>query len=94
MGEAAVVPLALLVVAVIQLALAPAQNWISRRMEAEADWKACRRHATLPPRGRFRRLLGEHRSGPDPPLWAHMLLDSHPTLAQRIAMADAWAARR
>ena len=40
MGEAAAVPLALLVVAVIQLALAPAQSWISRRMEAEADWKA------------------------------------------------------
>ena len=40
MGEAAAVPLALLVVAVIQLALAPAQTWISRRMEAEADWKA------------------------------------------------------
>ena len=40
MGEAASVPLALLVVALIQLALTPAQSWISRRMEAEADWKA------------------------------------------------------
>ena len=40
MGEAAAMPLALLVVAALQLALAPAQTWISRRMEAEADWKA------------------------------------------------------
>ena len=30
---------------------------------------------------------------PDPPTWAHVLLDSHPTLAQRVAMAEAWAAR-
>ena len=40
MGEAAAIPLALLVVAALQLALSPAQSWISRRMEAEADWKA------------------------------------------------------
>src|SRR4029078_7956437 len=40
MGEAAGIPLALLVGAAFYLALARAQSWISRRMEAEADWKA------------------------------------------------------
>ena len=40
MGEPAAVPLALLVAAVFQLAVAPAQNVVSRRSEAEADWKA------------------------------------------------------
>ena len=40
MGAPEAVPLALLVVAVLQLVTAPAANSISRRMEAEADWKA------------------------------------------------------
>ena len=94
MGEAAAVPLALLVVAVLQLALAPAQAWISRRMEAEADWKALQ--TTRDPAA-ARRLFVDFAktalANPDPPAWAHVLLDSHPTLAQRVAMADAWRAR-
>lgn len=95
MGEAAAVPLALLVVAVIQLALAPAQNWISRRMEAEADWKALQTTRDPPAaRGLFVGFGRTSLADPDPPAWAHIMLDSHPTLAQRVAMADAWAARR
>jgi len=95
MGEAAAVPLALLVVAAIQLSLAPAQSWISRRMEAEADWKALQ--TTRDPaaaRGLFVGFGKTSLGDPDPPLWAHILLDSHPTLSQRVAMADAWAQRR
>ncbi len=94
MGEAAAVPLALLVVAVLQLALAPAQGWISRRMEAEADWKALQ--TTEDPaaaRGLFVGFAKTSLGDPDPPTWAHVLLDSHPTLAQRVAMAEAWGAR-
>jgi STE24 endopeptidase len=93
-GEAAAVPLALLVVAALQLASAPAQAWISRRMEAEADWKAL--EATRDPaaaRGLFVGF-GEDLTNPDPPAWAHLLLDSHPTLAQRVAMTDAWQRRQ
>ena len=30
---------------------------------------------------------------PDPPLWSYVLLDDHPTIMQRIALANAWAAR-
>lgn len=94
MGEAAAVPLALLVIAVIQIALAPAQSWISRRMEAEADWKALQ--TTKDPaaaRGLFVGFGKTSLGDPDPPTWAHVLLDSHPTLAQRVAMVDAWVAR-
>jgi STE24 endopeptidase len=93
MGEAAAVPLALLVVAAIQLASAPAQAWISRRMEVEADWKALQ--TTRDPaaaRGLFVGF-GKNLANPDPPAWAHLLLDSHPTLAQRVAMAEAWQNR-
>ena len=95
MGAPAAVPLALLVVTVMQLVLLPAQNWISRRMESEADWKALQ--TTRDPgsaRGLFvdfgRTSLGD----PDPPAWAHVLLDTHPSLAQRVAMAEAWRQAR
>ena len=91
MGEAAAVPLALLVVAALQLASAPAQSWISRRMESEADWKALQ--TTRDPaavRGLFAGFAKTSLGDPDPPTWAHLLLDSHPTLAQRVEMAEAW----
>ena len=95
MGRPESVPLALLVVAVLQLALLPVQSWISRRMEAEADWKALQ--TTRDPaaaRGLFVGFGTTSLGDPDPPLWAHVVLDSHPTLAQRVAMADAWSTRR
>ena len=94
MGEAAAVPLALLVAAVFQLAVAPAQNVVSRESEAEADWKALQ--TTRDPgsaRGLFREFSETSLGDPSPPTWAYVLLQTHPTLAQRVAMADAWAAR-
>lgn len=95
MGEPGAVPLALLTVAVIQLGLAPAQAWISRRMEAEADWKALQAtHDPAAARGLFIGFARTSLGDPDPPGWAHILLDSHPSLAQRVAMVDAWAAKQ
>jgi STE24 endopeptidase len=92
MGTAESVPLALLTVAVIQLALSPAQNWVSRRMESEADWKALETTRNAPAaRSLFIGFARTSLADPDPPGWAHVLLDNHPTLAQRVAMADAWA---
>ena len=94
MGEAAAVPLALLVAAVFQLAVAPAQNVISRESEAEADWKALQTtHDPASARGLFRGFSETSLGDPSPPTWAYVLLQTHPTLAQRVAMADAWAAR-
>ena len=94
MGEAAAVPLALLVAAVFQLAVSPAQNVVSRESEAEADWKALQ--TTRDPesaRGLFREFSETSLGDPSPPTWAYVLLQTHPTLAQRVAMAEAWAAR-
>jgi STE24 endopeptidase len=91
MGAPEAVPLALLVLAVLQLVALPAESWISRRMEAEADWKALR--STDDPaaaRGLFRGFAETSLSDPDPPTWVHVVLGSHPTLAQRVAMAEAY----
>jgi len=94
MGDPACVPLALLVVALLALAAMPAQNVVSRRMESEADWKAL--ETTRDPtaaRGLFRELAVTSLGDPSPPTWAYVAFATHPTLAQRVAMADAWAQR-
>jgi STE24 endopeptidase len=94
MGEPAAVPIALLATAVFQLAVAPAQNIVSRRMESEADWKALSTtHDPAAARGLFREFAVTSLGDPSPPTWAYLLLQTHPTLAQRVAMANAWARR-
>ena len=93
MGTPEAVPRALLVVAVLQLTAAPLSNTISRRMEAEADWKALevtRDPAAL--EGVMRNFSSTSLEDPDPPLWTQLMLGTHPTLADRVAMAQAWQA--
>jgi STE24 endopeptidase len=88
------VPVALLVLVVLQLLTAPLLNVVSRREEAEADWSALR--ATRDPvaaRELFQDLATTSLADPDPPTWSYVLLDGHPTIVQRIAMVDAWEAR-
>lgn len=95
LGEPAAVPLALLVAVVFQLATSPLQNVVSRRIEREADWKALA--TTRDPaaaRGLFRGFAETSLGDPSPPTWAYVLLQTHPTLAQRVGMADAWASRQ
>jgi STE24 endopeptidase len=90
----AAVPRMLLAVALLQLALLPATTAISRRYEAEADWLALR--ATDDPRafeGLTRRLAEASLAQPDPPGWARVLLGTHPTSLERIAMSRAAALR-
>jgi STE24 endopeptidase len=94
MGAPEAVPLALLVVAVIELVAAPAQAAISRRMEAEADWKALQ--STREPAAAQELFVGfadTSLSDPSPPGWEQFLFGSHPTLAKRVAMAKAWEER-
>jgi STE24 endopeptidase len=89
------VPLALLVFVLLQLAVTPLQNAVSSRMEAEADWTAL--NVTRDPAvatSAFQRLATTSLSDPDPPGWWQALVGNHPTIMQRIAMADAWRARR
>ena len=95
MGQPEAVPLSLFVLAALTLAAAPVENWISRRMEAEADWKALQ--STRDPASDRSLMVEFARSSlgdPNPPTWAYALLSTHPTFEQRVAMANAWAARR
>jgi STE24 endopeptidase len=92
MGQPAAVPLALLVVAVFQLVAMPAQSYLSRRMEAESDWVAL--ELTRDPDSLERVMVNLSQTSlgdPSPPAWVQAFVGSHPTLAQRVAMARAWA---
>jgi STE24 endopeptidase len=95
MREPAAVPLALLVLVVLQLLALPVQNAITRNMEAEADWVAL--ETTEDPEATSRLWRGfaeEAKADPSPPTWSYLLLDTHPSMAKRVAMAEAWRDRR
>jgi Zn-dependent protease with chaperone function len=94
MGSPAAIPLAVLTLVVLGLLTAPFENLVSRRYEAEADWAALQ--ATRDPEsvsGVFESFAESSLAEPNPPLWDYLLLETHPTLAQRIAMAEAWKRR-
>ena len=91
LGDPGVLPYGVLVLVLLQTALAPAQNAVSRHIEAEADWVAL--EATRDPasaHGLFEGFAKTSLSQPNPPTWAYLYFDTHPTLMQRIAMAEAW----
>jgi len=88
------VPVALFVFVLLQLLTAPLTNIVSRREEAEADWSALK--ATRDPaaaRSLFAKLATTSLANPDPPAWSYVLYADHPTIVQRIGMADAWQSR-
>ncbi len=88
------IPLALLVLTIASLAMTPLVNAVSRRYEAEADWRALR--ATNDPAAAtrlFRDFARTSLQEPNPPLLDYLWLENHPTLAQRIAMANAFRQR-
>jgi Zn-dependent protease with chaperone function len=88
------VPYALLVLALIGLVITPLGNAVSRRYEAEADWSALR--ATRDPvsaESLFRKFTRYDLVQPNPPLWSYLMLDNHPTVVQRIALARAYRER-
>jgi STE24 endopeptidase len=94
MRAAEAVPLALLVVVVLQIAALPVQAWLTRRMEMEADWKALESSRDPASMERlFHSFAETSLSDPSPPTWAYVLLEDHPTLEQRVAMARAWVDR-
>jgi len=91
LGEPATVPLAVLALVAVELALLPFASAVSRRYEAEADWVALR--ATRDPvsaRGLFERFATANLASPSPPTWTYVLLGTHPSLDERIAMTEAW----
>ncbi|HEX2086919.1 MAG TPA: M48 family metalloprotease, partial [Solirubrobacteraceae bacterium] len=94
LGDPAAVPIALLVVIVLQLVASPLTSASSRRYEAEADWAALA--ATRDPAAvvsLHHRFTEEALSDPDPPEWFHWAFSSHPSGAERVAMAQAWRER-
>ncbi len=90
-GDPANLPLVILTLAVLALLTAPIQNVVSRRYEAEADWRAL--NATRDPasaRKLFESFEQTSLEDPSPPLWDYLWLENHPTLMQRIAMTERW----
>jgi STE24 endopeptidase len=95
MGAPEAVPVALIVVTVYSLVTAPGSNLVSRRMEAEADWKAL--EVTEDPDSLEGLMVGFSKTGlgdPDPPTWTEHLFGTHPALADRVGMARAWRSRK
>lgn len=92
-GDPANLPFVLLALAVLGLLTAPLQNIVSRRYEAEADWRSL--NATqdaAATKQLFQTFARTSLENPSPPLWDYLLLENHPTLAQRIAIVDRWCA--
>jgi STE24 endopeptidase len=93
-GDPANLPYVILVLSVIGLLTAPFQNVVSRRYEAEADWRSL--NATRDPastRKLFQTFERTSLDNPSPPTWDYLWLETHPTLAQRIAMVEQWRKR-
>jgi STE24 endopeptidase len=91
LGDPGVLPYGLLVFVLLQIPLTPVTNVVSRHFESEADWSALR--ATRDPasgRGLFQQFSKTSLQQPNPPTWAYLFFDTHPTTMQRIAMTEAW----
>jgi STE24 endopeptidase len=88
------VPVAILVMVVLQLLTTPLFNMVSRRQEAAADWAALNAtHEPATARALHRHLAITSLTAPEPPGWVNALYGTHPTVMQRIAMAYAWEER-
>jgi Zn-dependent protease with chaperone function len=94
LGDPANLPYAILVLSVLSLLALPVQNAVSRRYEAEADWRAL--DATRDPSAMsalFQNFQETSLEEPSPGVFDYLWLENHPTLMQRIAMARAWRER-
>ncbi|HEX6762086.1 MAG TPA: M48 family metalloprotease [Gaiellaceae bacterium] len=93
-ADPANLPYAILVLAIVALVTAPLQNAVSRRYEAEADWRAL--NATHDPAAAeqlFKSFQTTSLEQPNPSLLDYLWLQNHPTLMQRIVMAQRWRER-
>jgi STE24 endopeptidase len=89
------VPVALLVLVVLQVLATPLFNVVSRHSEEAADWSALQ--ATREPKAQRsleRRLAATSLTRPDPPAWTQLLYGTHPTPLRRIELTYAWEAHR
>jgi STE24 endopeptidase len=94
LASPASLPVAMLALVVLNFLAAPVENAVSRRYEAEADWSALR--ATRDAASARKLFVDFERTSlqqPNPPSWAYLWLENHPTLAQRLAMVERFATR-
>jgi STE24 endopeptidase len=90
LGDPRVVPLVLALAVVGSLLTSPVQNTISRAIEARADRAALQ--ATQDPEtfiAMQRQLALRSLADPTPPAWSQFWFGSHPTVLQRIGLAEA-----
>ncbi len=91
-GDPRVVPLLLFLVAAGTLLSTPLQNAVSRQVEARADLHALDLTGDAATFVDMQRGLARtNLSDPDPPVLWQRFFGSHPSLAQRVALAERWA---
>ena len=89
--EPATIPLVILTSTVLQLAVTPFTNAVSRRYEAEADWVAMQgTHDPQAAKGLFKEFVASDLQDPNPPRWVHLFLDDHPPPLARVEQAEAF----
>ncbi len=88
------VPMVLATYAVASFAVLPLVNVVSRAVEARADVHAL---ALTDDPGGFiqmqRRLATTNLNDPSPPAWRQLWFGTHPSAAQRVALAEGWRSR-
>jgi STE24 endopeptidase len=90
-GDPRVVPLLLFLLAVGTVVSTPMQNLVSRHVEARADVHALDLTGDATAFAEMQRgLAATNLSDPDPPAAWQWFFGSHPTAAQRLAMAADW----
>jgi STE24 endopeptidase len=90
-GDPAIVPVVLSLIAVVSFLVLPLQNTVSRRVEARADAHSL--NLTEDPRGFIQmqtRLATSNLDHLDPNPALSFWFDNHPTTMDRIGMAVAW----
>ena len=92
-GDPRVVPLVLFLLAAGNVLAAPLHNAVSRQIEARADLHALDSTRDAEAFVEMQRQLAvTNISDPDPPSAWQWFFGSHPSTAQRVAFAQAWAA--
>ena len=93
MGDPRTLPEALLLLLALELAALAPGAWLSRRFERAADW--CSLDFTEEPSAFARahlELARRNLSDLEPPRLVYLLLFSHPTPPERLALGRAWSA--
>ncbi len=94
LGDPGLLPYGALVLVLLNIAITPLTNVVSRRYESEADWSALRAAKSPDAQKKLMEQFAETSlQQPNPPTWSYVFFDTHPTLMQRIAMAQAWQER-